>query len=253
MEGRSGTLEQLRYMIEVCRSNGVRVYADAVVNHMAGNGNDILNHRVGGNNYCNYWGGKITSAGVKDYSPYFTHGFTYQLNNNTGLQPTVEFPGVPYGPLHFHCERPIQSWSSGFDLNYGWLVGLADLNTEHPYVQQRIADYFTALLGVGFSGFRLDAAKHISPADLAQIFARFKANLGGGDLPQDFVTYLEVIIGGEKDLLMCQADNPYSYSTNFVNLMKQAGLSDNDIYRIKIWDSTYPKEFPICGYWVIVS
>jgi len=27
--------------------------------------------------------------------------------------------------------------------------------------------------------------------------------LGGGELPDDFITYLEVIIGGEKDLLMC--------------------------------------------------
>lgn len=35
--------------------------------------------------------------------------------------------------------------------------------------------------------------------------------------------------------------------------MKAAGLSDNDIYRIKIWSSDYPKEFPICGYWQIPS
>lgn len=31
---RHGTLEQLRSMIKTCRTNGVRVYADAVVNHM---------------------------------------------------------------------------------------------------------------------------------------------------------------------------------------------------------------------------
>lgn len=42
-----------------------------------------------------------------------------------------------------------------------WLVGLVDLNTEKDYVQQRIADYFTDLLGIGFSGFRIDAAKHV--------------------------------------------------------------------------------------------
>lgn len=70
-------------------------------------------------------------------------------------------------------------------------------------MRQRIADYFTDLLSIGFSGFRIDAAKHISPDNLAHIFAKFKANLGGGDLPDDFMTYLEVIIGGEKQLLMC--------------------------------------------------
>jgi len=30
-------------------------------------------------------------------------------------------------------------------------------------------------------------------------------------------------------------------------------MSDNDIYKIKIWSADYPKEFPICGYWTIPS
>lgn len=81
------------------------------------------------------------------------------------------------------------SWTDGFILNYGWLVNLADLNTETDYVRQRIADYFTTLLAMGFSGFRIDAAKHISPTNLAAIFAKLKANLGGS-LPNDFITYL---------------------------------------------------------------
>lgn len=104
-------------------------------------------------------------------------------------------PAVPYGPNDFHCTRSLNSWNDGFILNYGWLVNLADLNTETDYVRQRIADYFTALLSMGFSGFRIDAAKHISPANLAAIFAKFKSNLGG-QIPDDFITYLEVIIGG---------------------------------------------------------
>ena len=61
-----------------------------------------------------------------------------------------------------------------------------DLNTEMPYVQQRIADYITDLLGIGFSGIRLDAAKHIQPDDLVAIFSKLKANLGG-TLPADFI------------------------------------------------------------------
>jgi alpha-amylase len=90
-------------------------------------------------------------------------------------------------------------------------------------VRQRIADYFTDLLSIGFSGFRIDAAKHISPQNLAAIFAKFKANLGGS-FTDDFVTYLEVIIGGEKDLLMCQ-NNSYNYGQSFANFMSQAGLT----------------------------
>ena len=86
---------------------------------------------------------------------------------------------------------------------------------------------------MGFSGFRIDAAKHISPTNLAAIFSKLKANLGNS-FPSDFLTYLEVIIGGEKDLLMCQ-DNPYNFGSSFANLMKQAGLTDDEIYKIKIW------------------
>ncbi len=55
---------------------------------------------------------------------------------------------------------------------------MADLYTESNYVRQRIADYFTDLLSIGFSGFRIDAAKHISPTNLANIFALLKKNMG---------------------------------------------------------------------------
>lgn len=34
-----GTRAELRAMIQACRSAGVRVYADAVINHMVGQGN----------------------------------------------------------------------------------------------------------------------------------------------------------------------------------------------------------------------
>lgn len=56
---------------------------------------------------------------------------------------------------------------------------------------------------------------------------------------------MEVLIGGEKDLLFCQ-DNSYSYSDNLVKLLKQEGLSDNDVNKIKIWSSNYPKEIGLC-------
>jgi alpha-amylase len=98
-------------------------------------------------------------------------------------------PAVPYGPNDFHCARSLNSWTDGFILNYGWLVNLADLNTESTYVRTRIADYFTSIISLGFSGFRIDAAKHISPKNLAAIFKIFKANMGGA-FPEDFTTYL---------------------------------------------------------------
>ncbi len=249
MTSRHGTYEQLKNMIRTCRANNVRVYADAVVNHMTGGGNDAFpDHRNGPGGWCNHWPGKKGSDG----SPFYTHDFQFKNVTFTGVRPGLEFPAVPYDIADFHCERSLNSWTDPFILNYGWLVGLTDLNTESEYVRQRIADYFTALLSYGFSGFRIDAAKHISPTNLAAIFKKLKNNLGGGDLPEDFITYLEVIIGGEKDLLMC-SDNSYSYGKTFETILANAGLSQSDIDKIKIWESAYPKEFPICGSWVVKS
>ena len=246
LTSRMGTKKQLRNMINTCRRNKVRVYADAVINHMAGNGNDMNpDHRnwMGG---CQHWGPKNGAAG----SPWYTTGWQYGINQYSGEKPGMEFPAVPYFFSDFHCDRACNAWTNPFILSNGWLSGLVDLNTEKDYVRQRISDYLVELLSVGFSGMRIDAAKHIHPASLANIFGRLKLNLGGGELPDDYVAYLEVLFGNEKELLLCGGGD-YSYGAPFVNKLKAEGLSDGDVDKVKLWGSDYPKEFPLCGYWEI--
>lgn len=248
LSSRQGTRKQLKQMINQCRKFGVRVYADAVVNHMTGSGNDMFpDHRNSNGGFCTHWAQKGSSAG----SPWYTHGYQYENCAFSGRRPALEFPAVPYDVSHFHCERSLSSWTDPFLLNYGWLVGLSDLNTENEYVRQRIADYLTDLVSIGFSGVRVDAAKHISPDNLAVIFKKLKDNLNG--LNEDFIAYLEVIIGGEKDLLMCNDSSKYNFGSYFEKVMLNAGLSQSDVDKIKIWESDYPKEFPICGYWPLKS
>lgn len=80
LTSRMGTVEDLRTMINTCRTHNVRVFADAVVNHMSGNGNDMFpNHCSGGA----VWGNKNSSAG----SPFYTQGFAYQNWKETGERP----------------------------------------------------------------------------------------------------------------------------------------------------------------------
>lgn len=244
LAGRMGSRAQLRKMIYTCRQLGLRVYADAVVNHMSGGGNDMWDQHI--SDQCVTWGPKSSSGG----SPYYTHDYMDHNSTATHDRPGLEFPSVPYDPTDFHCERSLNSWTDPFLLNHGWLVGLTDLNTEKDYVRERIAAYFTDLISIGFSGFRIDAAKHIYPESLSAIFYKFKTKLGGGELPDDFISYLEVILGGEAGLLMCN-EGEYDFGKSFENYMSKAGLSQNDISKIKIWSSDYPKEFPICGYYVI--
>jgi len=132
LDGRHGTRAELRDMIQTCRKAGVRVYADAVVNHMTGGGNDIwASHRNGSGGGCTYWGGKDSTGG----SPYFTQDFDWQVSNNTQIQPGQEYPNAQYIATDFHCERSLNSWTDPFLLNNGWLVGLSDLDTESDYVR----------------------------------------------------------------------------------------------------------------------
>ncbi|KAH7109641.1 glycoside hydrolase superfamily [Dendryphion nanum] len=243
LTSRMGTRAELRSMIQTCRAAGVRVYFDAVINHMSGNGNDIQNHR---NSDCSLYSGHNATAN----SPYFTSAQTYLINPYTGTRPTPEFPAVPYGPTDFHCERSLSSWTDGQVITKGWLVGLTDLNTEKEYVQDRIATYLADVLSLGASGFRVDAAKHIGPSSMALILARLKTKLGGADLPSDFLTWNEVILGGESDLLAC-GGGEWSWYTNFDSRLSAAGLSSSDVAKVKIWSSDYPKEFPACGRWIL--
>jgi alpha-amylase len=74
----------------------------------------------------------------------------------------------------------------------------------------------------------------------------------GGTLPPEFITWLEVIMGGEKGLLACDY-NSYNYYEYFNDAMRKVGLSNSDISKVKIWSSDFPKEHPICGRWILPS
>lgn len=245
LQGRMGSRDQLRDAISTCRAVGVRMYADAVINHMTGGGNDANpNHRNPGAN-CAEWGMKnsslVTSGAASGPSPMYTQSYAYTEGEYSGKPPSQEFPAAHYGPTDFHCERPLNSWNDPLQLNAGWLSGLVDLNTEKENVQDRIADYLTDLLSIGFSGFRVDAAKHIQPDDLVAIFTKLRNNMGGS-MPDDWITWLEVLTGGEGDMLLCNVDSGYNYGGYLEDALLAAGWTQTDVDKVKIWNSGYPKE-----------
>ena len=112
--------------------------------------------------------------------------------------------------MDFHCQKSITNYKDFDNVMYGWLDNLADLNTESSYVRKRIADYLTDLYSIGLSGFRLDAAKHIKPADIAHILYLFKNNIGS-KLPEDWFCWLEILSGDEADVLFAE-EGEYSYA-----------------------------------------
>jgi alpha-amylase len=231
-----GTREELQSLINTCRSLGVRVYVDMVLNHMVGAGNDLLEHR--NPNGCVKWGNKTSSAPEDRASPFYTHAYTYQYNPNTGEPPSQEFPNAFLGPDDFHCDRILGSWSDLFILNNGWLVGLTDIHTGKDNVRERQAAYLVELLSMGVSGFRVDAAKHMSPQDISAVFKKVQTKMGG-QLPDDFFAWLEVLTGGESGVIWT---GPSWYGTMFEGILRSDLGSQSEVDKIKMWDGLYPKE-----------
>ena len=101
LESRMGNKQQLNNMINKCRKNGVRIYAELVINHMCLNGNDIYEKHI--NNDCSTWGPVDGSAG----SPFWTVKGLNKNNFYTNLPPVFEFPAVPYCISDFHCKGKV--------------------------------------------------------------------------------------------------------------------------------------------------
>ena len=95
-------------MIKTCRKYGVRVYADAVINHMTYNGMDLQKHRFD-EKHKDLEGEKYSSG----RSPYWTPLQTYEINPYTKRGTNaLEYPAVPYGPMDFHCNKLITDYKN---------------------------------------------------------------------------------------------------------------------------------------------
>lgn len=154
LASRRGDAEQFKNMVSACTEAGVKVYVDVVLNHMSGSGSESSGPGSGGTEYSKY-----------------------------------NYPGT-YGDQDFHgCRRDIENYEDKWEVRNCELVGLSDLNTGSDYVRNTEIDFLNGLIDMGVSGFRIDAAKHMSPADIAAILAGVK-NLPGGQAPY---IYQEVI------------------------------------------------------------
>ena len=137
LTSRMGDRAQFSSMVSACHSAGVKVYADAVINHMTGQGS--------------------TSYGGVSFSKY-------------------DYPGI-YSSADFHnypsdcpqSDDQIHDYNNATEVTKCELSSLSDLRTESDYVRGKIAGYLNDLLSIGVDGFRVDAAKHIGESDIRGI------------------------------------------------------------------------------------
>ncbi|MYW70463.1 glycosidase [Streptomyces sp. SID8379] len=131
--GRLGDRAAFKNMVDTCHAAGVKVVADSVINHMAA--------------------GSGTGTGGSSYTKY-------------------AYPGLYSSADLDNCTATISNYQDRTNVQECELVGLADLDTGEEYVRATIAGYLNDLLSLGVDGFRIDAAKHMAAADLANIKSR---------------------------------------------------------------------------------
>lgn len=160
---RSGNEDQFRNMVKRCAKVGVRIYVDAVINHMSATT------------------GRGTAGSISDPT-------------------TMNYPGVPYTTSDFHPPCQIEDYNNPSQVRNCQLVGLPDLNHTLNWVSDRVTEYLNKLVDCGVAGFRVDAAKHMWPQDLKIMYSRVKnlSTESGFEPGSRPFIYQEVIdLGGE--------------------------------------------------------
>ncbi|AHG43543.1 hypothetical protein N018_10220 [Pseudomonas syringae CC1557] len=141
LDSRMGTESELKSMISACHAAKVRVYADIVMNQVAGD----------------------SSATFKS-----TDGSEWDSQS-------LAYPQFSQNDFHGACYiEPADYQNNAAKVRDCRLNNLPDLNQSSSYVQGVAVNYMKKLLALGIDGFRLDAAKHQNSDDINKILAAVK-------------------------------------------------------------------------------
>ncbi|EDS43922.1 alpha-amylase 2 [Culex quinquefasciatus] len=133
---RSGTEAEFAQMVQRCNDVGVRIYADVVLNQMAS---------------LTEYGGTGGSA---------------------ASSATLNYPAVPYNASDFNRECLVTEKSNPIERRDCRVLGLPDLNQGSERVRERITHLLNKMITYGVAGFRVDAAQHMWPKELQQIYSK---------------------------------------------------------------------------------
>lgn len=168
-----GNKEDLQKLLTTLSKNGIAVYADVVLNHMANEAyirNDL-----------NYPGNNILATYANNKTYFERQKLFGDLNNNV------------IANNDFHPAFCINNWNDVYQVQNGRLcgggsdAGLPDLAATNNVIALQ-KQYLQALKNMGIKGFRLDAVKHMDNYYLSSILTP--------DLLNGSFVFGEVITGG---------------------------------------------------------
>ncbi|MEL7475228.1 MAG: alpha-amylase family glycosyl hydrolase [Cyanobacteria bacterium J06555_12] len=168
-----GGKKDLEELIAACHvgTPQVRVYADLVINHMANEARDD----------------RFDFPGQVELQRYQQEAALYEENQLYGDLSTGLFSG---GDFNHAGEIEGAEWSDRGAVQYQNLSGLPDLKDSNWVLQQQKL-MVSALVDMGFDGFRIDAIKHITE--------RMVDNLTDTPAFQEKYWFGEVLTGSEHD------------------------------------------------------
>ena len=256
-----GNKETFVKAIEALSKEGVRTYADVVVNHMANErdaattfpGNKTLQEYDQNNDY---WKKQIL-YGDTDGNGILDNGFLPDQGKNDGL----------FSSTDFHAAKCISDYNNKNAVIFERICGgpgdsgLPDLNDTDPsknWVNEQRKQYIQALYDLGVRGFRLDAAKHMpngaikyfvpdEVAENSQIFAEIITSGGATssdyklflepylrELPQEFGAYDFPLLNALKNAFafgqpLSDIANPYSTGNALENSRAVTVVTTHDI------------------------
>ncbi len=175
LDSKEGTEADFTHMVQACRTAGVGVIVDATLNDMAASTHGA------------------TVQGVA--------GSSYTTDNDSTNSHTEDYPAVPYTSSDFHdCTKNVGNYKDATEVRTCRVTGLRDLKTESDHVRETEANYLAKLWNLGVAGFRMDASKHMDPADLLAIKQKLAQKV---NVPIDQIPWTQEVVdnGGEAEAL----------------------------------------------------
>ncbi len=199
-----GTNAEMKALIDQAHGRGMKVFFDIITNHTA----DVITYEEGQFTYIS-----------KETEPYRdAEGNVFddaEVANSPDFPELNEdsFPYTPVFPRPEAASEKTPAWLndvtnyhnrgdstfSGESSTYGDFIGLDDLFTENPRVEQGMEEIYKAWADLGIDGFRIDTVKHVN-LEFWQKFSPGLLEHASSIGNDDFFMFAEVFDGNPEYL-----------------------------------------------------
>jgi|GEM_PF-667307 len=220
-----GTEDELRTLIDTAHNNGVEVYLDTVMNHMAAEDYSAFPYFSEPDFH--------SEGGIPDWAYTFDSSDDRCFNDD----------GTPKDPDRIECDP---WWVENGDL-----LGLKDLDQDKGYVRDQLKRYLQDMADLGADGYRFDAVKHMPESFLGNYANQWAEDLNMfrvGEIFSGSVEYLNGYVNAGPGM------HAFDYPLYFVltgvfdggdmSRLQSAGLVAQNPYRAMPFVENHDKDAP---------